>query len=187
MVEYFTVKNFFTEQECDEIANHSIENLKLERGLIGLEARYDEKMRKSSVSMTSYDSTFPYIKNKLFNTISNNIKIKGYEISFENQPYQFTKYETGEYYNWHIDSFETGYMASRYCSIVVQLNDSYTGGDLQMQKDEDIITFERGKGNLFVFLSSILHRVTTVTDGTRYSLVNWFTLKPVKDFKKTLI
>jgi hypothetical protein len=56
-----------------------------------------------------------------------------------------------------------------------------------MMKDETKIQFEKGTGNLFVFLSSITHRVNEIVGGTRYSLVSWFTLKPTKDFKKTLI
>lgn len=188
MVENFTIKNLLTDKECDEIIEYSIKNLSLKKALVGTNV-LNEKIRKSSASMTNYDLVFPYIKEKLLKQIVNNIHVKGHEINFDNQPYQFTKYEKGEYYNWHVDSTEEGYMSKRYCSIVIQLNNSYTGGELQMQKneDDDIITFESGKGNLFVFLSNIRHRVANVTDGTRYSLVSWFTLKPIENFKKTLI
>jgi predicted 2-oxoglutarate/Fe(II)-dependent dioxygenase YbiX len=189
MVENFTIKNLLTESECDEIIGYSTKNLNLTKALVGTEAIYNEKMRKSSVSITNYDSVFPFIKQRLLKQLPGYMNVKGHEINFDNQPYQFTKYEKGEYYNWHVDSIDDGYMAKRYCSIVIQLNNSYTGGELQMQKneDDDIITFECGKGNLFVFLSNIRHRVNTVTGGTRYSLVSWFTLKPIENFKKTLI
>jgi hypothetical protein len=32
-----------------------------------------------------------------------------------------------------------------------------------------------------------LHRVAPVETGVRYSLVSWFKLKPVENYKKTLI
>jgi predicted 2-oxoglutarate/Fe(II)-dependent dioxygenase YbiX len=186
MIEYFTIKNFLSEHQCNEIIKFSLENLKLRDGLVGSEI-YDERIRKSSISFTNYDTVFPYIKENLLKEIVEKIKIKGYEINFENQPYQFTRYNKGEFYNWHTDSANNGYSADRYCSIVIQLNNDYEGGDLEMMKDETKIQFEKGTGNLFVFLSSITHRVNEIVDGTRYSLVSWFTLKPTKDFKKTLI
>lgn len=188
MVEYFTIKKLLTDFECDSIIEYSLKNLDLKKGKVGND-NIDEKIRKSDISFTNYDLEFPFLKEKLLNEISNKIVVKGYEINFENQPYQFTRYETGEFYGWHTDASYRGPYSNRYCSVVIQLNNEYNGGDLQMQKntDDDIITFEKGKGNLFVFLSNIRHRVTEVESGTRYSVVSWFTLKPIQNFKKTLI
>jgi len=188
MIEHFTTKKLLTDSECNSIIEYSLKNLNLKPGLIGNDA-LDEKNRKSDVSFTNYDLEFPFLKTKLLNEISNKIIVKGYDINFENQPFQFTRYSVGEFYNWHTDSSFSGPHSDRYCSVVIQLNDTYSGGDLQMRKtpNNELITFENGKGNLFVFLSNILHRVTEVTNGTRYSLVSWFTLKPNQSFKKTLI
>ena len=41
--------------------------------------------------------------------------------------------------------------------------------------------------NLILFLSDIEHRVTPVTSGVRYTLVNWVKLIEKKDYKKTLL
>jgi PKHD-type hydroxylase len=72
--------------------------------------------------------------------------------------------------------------------MVIQLNDEYTGGELEIKdNDNNEITLEKGLGNLFLFYSYIIHRVKPVTSGTRYSLVNWFRLTPIENFKKTLI
>jgi predicted 2-oxoglutarate/Fe(II)-dependent dioxygenase YbiX len=188
MIQYFTIQKFLTEEQCNEIVNYSLQNLKFRNGLVGAN-EYNEKSRKSSISFTNYDDVFPYIKEKLLKEISKEIKIKGYKINFDNQLYQFTKYDVGEFYNWHTDSSTVGFASERYCSIVIQLNDEYKGGDLELIKDEngEIFKFENGKGNLFVFLSNMTHRVTEVTENTRYSLVNWFRLLPDTNYKKTLI
>ena len=70
----------------------------------------------------------------------------------------------------------------------IQLNDEYEGGELQIKdKDNNEITLDKGLGNLFLFYSHIEHRVMPILDGTRYSLVNWFKLAPIENFKKTLI
>jgi|LakMenEpi03Aug12_release.lakeMendotaPanAssembly.Ray.scaffolds.fasta_scaffold107447_5 PKHD-type hydroxylase len=190
MNKYFTIKEFLSEQECDDILNFSISNLQLKKGKIGNNEIY-EKTRKSSIAFSNYDKIFPFIKEKLIKEISKKVKLKGFELNFD-EPFQFTKYDTGEYYEWHADS-HTGVKQSseRYCSVVIQLNNEYTAGDLQIKdliNEEEIIdTFEKGKGNLFVFLSHMVHRVSPIETGIRYSLVTWFKLKPVKDYKKTLI
>ena len=191
MIEYLTIKNFLSEDECNEILNYSLKSLKLHNAVVGSSNQLNEDLRKSSISFTNYDDVFPNIKLKLLNKLSELIKIKGYKIIFSNNVYQFTKYEKGQYYEWHVDARDGGTFESRYCSVVIQLNDSYKGGDLQMIQmngdSEEIITFEKGKGNLFVFLSRIMHRVNEVTEGTRYSLVCWFELQEDKNAKKTLI
>ena len=58
---------------------------------------------------------------------------------------------------------------------------------MKIDEIEGITTFENGIGNLFVFLSDINHRVSPVESGIRYSLVSWFNLKPINNYKKTLI
>ena len=190
MIKYFTIENFLTNIECDDVSNYCIKNLKLTQAKIGGDT-LDEKSRKSKIAFTNFKGEFSFLKKRLNEEISKVMKLKGYEIEFEKEPFQFTTYETGEFYNWHTDSGDNGTFAKRYCSIVIQLNDEYYGGDLEIvipdSDSKEILKFEKGKGNLFVFLSSITHRVTEITDGRRYSLVSWFSIKPINNFKKTLI
>lgn len=187
MNNYFTIKNFLSTEETKKLLNFSKKNFDLKPGTID-NNELNEKRRKSSITFINYDNIYPFLKERLIVQISEKIKLKGYEINFENQPFQFTQYKKGEHYNWHTDS-DLGINSKRYCSIVIQLNDKYTGGDLEMslEDSDEIIKFENGIGNLFVFLSSILHRVTPITTGTRYSLVSWFSVKPIENYKKTLI
>ena len=73
--------------------------------------------------------------------------------------------------------------------MVIQLNDDYEGGDLQLKLENDNtqIQVEKGIGNLIIFLSNLEHRVTDVTMGNRYTLVNWVGLKKINNYKKTLL
>lgn len=192
-MEYFTIKNLFSKEECDSIIKYSIDNLKLENALVNIKNKSEQKadIRKSSIVFIDVNDTFSFVKKRILEQIPNYIKVKGYNIDFENNFYQFTEYKKGEYYEWHTDSTKEGKYSERYCSVVIQLNDEYDGGDLELKNiingNENIIKFEKGAGNLFVFLSSILHRVNSVKSGTRYSLVNWFSLTPNTNFKKTLL
>ena len=113
--------------------------------------------------------------------------MKGYELDFENQQIQFTEYQKDGHYTWHEDGAPNAF-SERYCSLVIQLNDEYNGGELLYKLDDGIeLQFEKGLGNLYIFTSSILHCVKPITNGERYSIVNWFGLDEIKNLKKTLL
>ena len=105
---------------------------------------------------------------------------------------QFTKYNKGQYYDWHCDSWEGVYNRpndpshgkKRKLSVTLSLSDDkdYKGGELEFDfrnKDPDkkrntmICKQIRPKGSLVVFPSFMWHRVKPVTKGSRYSLVIW--------------
>ena len=62
------------------------------------------------------------------------------------------------------------------------LNDNFDGGAFEFasyNKEECVITpIEASSGSVIVFPSSVEHRVSPVTKGTRYSLVTWFVGPP---------
>ena len=101
---------------------------------------------------------------------------------------QFTKYTTGQHYDWHIDMAdeELGDQ-SRKLSMVIPLTDpsEYTGGELEFQslrsppegdRKLPLITKSnfKDKGTIMFFPSHIWHRVKPITKGIRYSLVGWW-------------
>ena len=59
--------------------------------------------------------------------------------------------------------------------MVLQLSDSkdYEGGDLMLMHSNTPNIIEKKKGYLVAFPSYVLHEVTPVTKGERYSLVAW--------------
>ena len=65
----------------------------------------------------------------------------------------------------------------RKISITVQLSDpsEYEGGDLQIKINAGQSDTPKGLGNVVIFPSYLLHRVTPVTKGLRRSLVLWIT------------
>ena len=106
---------------------------------------------------------------------------------------QFTKYDIGQYYDWHCDSWDRPYVREannpsngkiRKLSVTVSLSDpkDYKGGELEFDfrnKDPDkkpnIVKCKEilPKGSLVVFPSFVWHRVCPVKKGSRYSLVIW--------------
>jgi PKHD-type hydroxylase len=104
---------------------------------------------------------------------------------------QWTKYSKSQHYTWHQDAFSKPYNKPRSqehglirkISVTVSLEDgnTYEGGDLEFsilspryEDNKTIMAKEaRTKGTITVFPSFVWHRVTPVTQGTRYSLVVW--------------
>jgi PKHD-type hydroxylase len=106
---------------------------------------------------------------------------------------QFTKYEPGQFYEWHQDSFEKIYNTPnnpnthnkiRKLSVACLLSDpnTYKGGELEFyqgdpernnKKSTIKCTQMSQQGSIVVFPSFMWHRVCPVTEGTRYSLVVW--------------
>ena len=107
---------------------------------------------------------------------------------------QFTKYNKGQYYDWHCDGFDQPYVREnpnaqdhgkiRKLSATISLSDpkEYKGGELEfdfrnkdphkkpnIRKCTEILP----KGSLVVFPGFVWHRVCPVKKGTRYSLVIW--------------
>lgn len=182
MERLYTVKNFLSIDESSKLLKKFKSELKLKPGKV---INNLNNIRKSSVS---FIPSIDIIDDKLKEVLKSLIKIKGYEATGLG-PYQFSEYKIGEFYDWHIDSSKEEEYRDRYCSIVIQLNDEYDGGYLQLKEEngDNIIQLEKGVGMMHVFYSNIIHRVTPVTVGARYSIVNWISLKKIENFKKTLI
>jgi PKHD-type hydroxylase len=111
---------------------------------------------------------------------------------------QFTKYNKGQYYDWHSDSWSGVYNKPddphthgkiRKLSVTLSLSDEkdYKGGELEFdlrnkdpgKKRNNMICKEiKPKGSMVVFPSFLWHRVRPVTKGSRYSLVIWSLGRP---------
>jgi PKHD-type hydroxylase len=186
------VPEFLTKEECDIILNFSLTELKLEPSEIindYTDGDVNTKIRESNQVFYPYYKKFPFLLEKMSKLLNQYIFVKGFDLDFENSQFQFTEYHPGGHFDWHRDSYGkkiTDY--DRYCSLVIQLNDGYGDGDLQIKDEQnEIQTVEKGIGNLILFLSNIEHRVVPVKSGIRYTLVNWVKLKQIKDYKKTLL
>lgn len=92
---------------------------------------------------------------------------------------QYTEYDEdyeGEYVT-HMDRFlNPAFPGShRKLSFSIQLTDpsTYEGGDLLLYTGQEPVYANKLLGTINFFPSYLLHRVTPVTKGSRYSLVGW--------------
>ena len=100
---------------------------------------------------------------------------------------QYTVYEEGQFYNWHIDCRENMEGKIRKYSMTMWLNEpeEYEGGVLEIEMggpahQSSIQTFKEKQGHIVFFHPHYWHRVTPVTKGVRKSLVGWFCGSPWK-------
>jgi PKHD-type hydroxylase len=96
---------------------------------------------------------------------------------------QFTRYssDTADFYVPHMDLMYKSHIV-RKLSFSVQLSDSneYEGGELKLYFRDSPDIAIKDKASISFFPSYMLHEVTPVTKGTRYSLVGWVTGPPFK-------
>jgi len=177
------INNFLSIEECESILNYSLCNLELKRGQVKMDDEFKVDLhRESNIAFDQY-LQFPYLMDRIRTLVSDTIKIKGFDINFENKKFQFTEYKSGDYYDWHTDILDDS-INRRFYSIVIRLNNNYTGGELELK---DYKSIKSNTGTLYMFLSDTHHRVTPVTSGIRYSLVMWLNLIKKLNYSKTLM
>jgi len=132
--------------------------------------------RESDVAFIHPDALTGWVFQRLTASVSQlNEQFFGFDLTGFGEGLQFTRYAApGQHYKAHID-MGFGHTI-RKLSLVVQLSDpaDYEGGELELDNGEPF-PMERSRGRLVAFPSWTVHRVTPVTEGTRYSLVAWIT------------
>ena len=175
-----TFENFLSQEECDFILNKYKNELILSEAQV---ANGDYKSRKSSVG---WIDELNGVNNRLTDLLKTSYNIRGIEVTGLG-PFQFTEYKVGEYFDWHSDRSRE-YYRDRFVSMVIQLNDNYSGGIFEIKDiKNNLIPIKQNAGNLFMFDSGLKHRVTPVMGGIRYSLVNWVSLVKTDSKKQNLL
>jgi len=165
----------FTPEECKEIIkigeSKLLHNAKVANDVV------KTNVRESDVRFFHPDEENEWIFERLESTIlSVNEQLFNFELTGLHEGIQFTKYTapTG-HYDAHIDRDSIGFSV-RKLSMTLQLSDpnDYDGGDLELYTSLQYPELApREQGAAFFFNSLLLHKVTPVTRGTRYSLVVW--------------
>ena len=173
----FFVKNIFSERflfDIDEYASHQqlenggtvevqnkssqarstkihwMTNEKYKSSLLSIYQEISSKVRKINDSMWSYN-------------------YDGYE------PFQYSEYEVGDHFNWHFDvkQFTGANIRKVSFSLGLSNKNEYEGGDLILKTSAEESCYKLDRGDLIVFPSWVLQKVTPVTKGKRRVVVGW--------------
>ena len=170
---FATASGFLTDAEIDRlIADHASQ---LTEGKLGT-GDTNAQIRRSQVVMLGPEQRYAWLYERIWsaaqecNRLFFCVDIAGVETNV-----QLARYESASlgFYNWHTDF--AGIRPLRKISISIQLSrpEDYDGGDLELMYGIEPQTLDRTRGTLIAFPSFMLHRVTPVTRGTRWSLVAW--------------
>jgi len=91
-------------------------------------------------------------------------------------PFLVSKYTSGKYYGWHVDSPMMGNPAIRTdlaMTLFLSDPDSYTGGELVIQADNSVASFKPAKGDAILYPCQYLHCVNEINSGERVAAVTW--------------
>ena len=185
LLNYYWFENFFSKQECESIIELAKSFNKQEASILGGDkpgdTRQQEDYRKSTLRWIPLLPTTEFVFDKIAHCVKE-ANEKQFKLSLTgfSEDIQFTEYESeGAHYDWHVDIGQTKF--KRKLSVVTQLSDpnDYVGGELLINLGGRGGTpIGKQQGSVILFPSFLLHKVTKIESGVRYSLVNWISGPP---------
>ena len=150
-------------------------NTLLKRDLISTRAQQgaDGVIKTSKVKGVPWKKAKPYLNKFYESTLFRNNYAFGFQLFSLNEEEHliYNVYSSGSEYGFHQDGTEEGASDIKLTALLNLSDSSYEGGDLELQINTTVKVPELNvPGNLVIFPSFILHRITPVTKGTRKSI-----------------
>jgi len=179
----FTGKNFVDSSFIDTVKNY-LKNQKLVKAEFSHnDSDKDlDSIRNSQIHWMT-DAKYKDILIPLYQELATKIRQVNnnqWGLSIEGwEPFQYSEYDEsyGGHYDWHIDYMmkQPNQPLSRKVSFSLGISDEndYEGGELLLKKDRNPRPFKLDRGEIIIFPSWMLHKVTPVTKGLRKVIVGW--------------
>jgi PKHD-type hydroxylase len=168
---YWQIENVFSKKECELIINSEGEFI---------ESKIDKKYQFNEIDKSRRSSKEKYLPPNEKNLwiyerlekhiIDTNKKIFNFDITLIKE-LQVLEYCENDFFNLHHD-IGSQQASTRKLSIIVFLShpSEYEGGELKFIPS---INISNKQGSMIIFPSYLMHEVTKVTWGKRYTLVAW--------------
>jgi PKHD-type hydroxylase len=168
---YWLYESAISKKQCELILEEANWNLKhMAEFMESHDSKVNDAIRKTTVTFAPYYSPVGCIMST--HLLEINKHQWNYDISGI-QEIQIGHYEEGGHYDWHPDTMTPDENnMQRKLSAVLMLSDpnDYEGGLLEI-KDAELPKLKQG--SIVVFPSPLIHRVTKVTKGNRFTAVAW--------------
>jgi PKHD-type hydroxylase len=156
----------------DSVATHQMKDAGLVRGATA------HGIRRAEIAWLDDIPAAAWVIDRMIGLVAKtNRDSFNYDLTDFGESPQVARYgaERQGHFDWHSDIGAGNWAAKRKLTIVVQLSEpaDYEGGTLELRPDSHITEAPRTRGTATVFPSFVLHRVTPVTAGTRWSLTLW--------------
>jgi PKHD-type hydroxylase len=132
------------------------------------------EVRRTRICWLEMDE-HPWVYNQVWTIAQAANQLLRFDLAPAPEKIQLARYDALEngFFAWHADTVPSD--MTRKLSISVPLNapTDYEGGALELLQGTSVIKVEQSPGAPIFFPSWLIHRVTPVTRGARYSLVAW--------------
>lgn len=177
------IDNLLPEKDLEILYEISKKNIfNLQHAGVGTNNTINKNIRSTkNIDLKNFNTdsmTMVYWTNKLYVAFANAFNEYCKEIGIDSltvtmQDLQLLRYDVGDFYRTHVDSFTT---VPRTVSYIFFINDDYDGGELYFQfLKSQKIDVEIKKNRLIIWPSNFQypHGVNKVTKGTKFSVVAW--------------
>jgi predicted 2-oxoglutarate/Fe(II)-dependent dioxygenase YbiX len=170
---FATAAGFLSDDDSDRlIAEHAsrVAEAKLGPG------NSNAEIRRSQVVMLGPEAQYRWLYERVWSAaLECNRLFFGVDISGVEGNIQLARYDSSDhgFYGWHTDFADIRPLRKISVSIQLSRPEDYDGGDLELMYGTEPTKLDKTRGAFVAFPSFMLHRVTPVTRGTRWSLVAW--------------
>jgi len=174
----FLLPNFLDADSCASLTSELIlaPTTQAPVYIEGAEGTIHETIRKTT-SLHPSDATFWQVHEKLLKQKSALEAHFATSLTDCERP-QFLRYEKGDFFVRHQDGntqqLDFDHLRVRRISIVVFLNDSFSGGTLNFYDSTTTFPLKGETGLLVAFTADTFHEVVPVTSGERFTIISWF-------------
>lgn len=176
MLSAHTIPDAFSPSECDRIIAIAEEGELDDAGLVG--QRADHNIRRADLAWLDERAGAEWVMDRIMSVVARaNREHFDFALSEFAESAQVARYgaEREGHFDWHSDIGLGQVAQRRKLTMVVQLSEpaNYDGGRLELRADRATEEARTERGSATLFPSFVLHRVTPVTSGARWSLTIW--------------
>lgn len=176
MTPFLTLPQALTPEECEAVIALAAGAQMKDAGLVRQTTAHS--IRRADIAWLDDIPEAAWVMDRMIGLVAKaNREGFGFDLTDFGESAQVARYDAERegHFGWHSDIGAGTWAAKRKLTVVVQLSDpeSYQGGGLELQPDSNVAHAPGDRGTATVFPSFVLHRVTPVTAGTRWSLTLW--------------
>ncbi|MBI1415790.1 MAG: 2OG-Fe(II) oxygenase [Limimaricola sp.] len=176
MIAVHSLPDALSDAECDRIVGYARAAVPRDARLVG--ANRDHNLRRAELTWLDDVPEAGWVMDRVIDMVRGaNRDVFGFDLTEFGESPQVARYgaEREGHFDWHADIGDGRLAAKRKLTIVVQLSaaDDYTGGLLEVMPSGHAVTANAARGTATLFPAFLLHRVTPVTAGERFSLTVW--------------
>lgn len=175
MMRHLSLPNALTPQDCARIVALAAASPLSDAGLVRAKSH---DIRRADLAWLEDIPAADWVMDKMVRLVAQaNREGFGFDLDDFAESAQIARYGADRqgHFDWHSDIGAGPLAARRKLTVVVQLSDpaAYQGGAMELRPDSNVAQADLKLGTATIFPSFVLHRVTPVTIGARWSLTLW--------------